>query len=288
ERISRIFLNSVTTASLEAQKVLYDTGAIDYNYSDEINERNCIHEAAVGDSTGVLTAALLHGANIHAPDVYGRLPLHYACMHGRVDMIRTLAAAAPDTVDMNDLDNFTPLIHAIVHAQTASVAAMLQLGAVVNPTEDNVHIPLNLACQYGTVEIVEQILRYHPKMLPDAEGLYPQHLVSRFGGDKRILVMLKAYGVDMDQPDKLYSWTPIFHAASEGHLHCLQQLLEFGVKANAADEKDLSAVYYAAWEGHLDCMQLLAQAGAVSEQMPVRDPMEIQMPPAQPPTLTTG
>ncbi|KAI7517659.1 hypothetical protein KC343_g22966, partial [Hortaea werneckii] len=33
ERISRIFLNSVTTASLEAQKVLYDTGAIDYNYS---------------------------------------------------------------------------------------------------------------------------------------------------------------------------------------------------------------------------------------------------------------
>ncbi|KAI7573887.1 ankyrin repeat protein nuc-2, partial [Hortaea werneckii] len=31
-----------------------------------------------------------------------------------------------------------------------------------------------------------------------------------------------------------------------------------------------------------------AQAGAVSEQMPVRDPMEIQMPPAQPPTLTTG
>ncbi|RMZ30217.1 hypothetical protein D0859_05707 [Hortaea werneckii] len=288
ERISRIFLNSVNTASLEAQKVLYDTGAIDYNYSDEINERNCIHEAAVGGSTGVLTAAILHGANIHAPDVYGRLPLHYACMHGRVDMIRTLAAAAPDTVDMNDLDNFTPLIHAIVHAQAASVAAMLQLGAVVNPTEDNVHIPLNLACQYGTVEIVEQILRYHPKMLPDAEGLYPQHLVSRFGGDKRILVMLKAYGVDMDQPDKLYSWTPIFHAASEGHLHCLQQLLEFGVKANAMDEKDLSAVYYAAWEGHLDCMQLLAQAGAVSEQMPVRDPMEIQMPPAQPPTLTTG
>ncbi|KAI7002059.1 hypothetical protein KC359_g72 [Hortaea werneckii] len=69
ERISRIFLNSVTTASLEAQKVLYDTGAIDYNHSDEINERNCIHEAAVGGSTGVLTAAILHGANIHAPDI---------------------------------------------------------------------------------------------------------------------------------------------------------------------------------------------------------------------------
>ncbi|KAK3653156.1 phosphate system positive regulatory protein pho81 [Elasticomyces elasticus] len=287
ERISRVFLNSISSANPDAQRVLYETDAIDFNYADEINERNCVHEAAVSNKVDVLRAALAKGANIRAPDVYGRTPLHYACMHGNAEMIQILVAAAPDTVDVKDLDNFTPLIHGIVHAQAASVQAMLQLGALVNPTGTNDHVPLDLACQYGTVAIVEQMLQYNPEILPDAEGLFPQHLVARFGGDKQILVMLKAYGVDMDQADKLYSWTPIFHAASEGHLECLQQLLEFHVKANAVDEKGLSAMYYAAWEGNLDCMQLLAQEGATSE-VPIRDATDMQMGLSQPPPLSTG
>ncbi|KAK1077904.1 phosphate system positive regulatory protein pho81 [Friedmanniomyces endolithicus] len=287
ERISRVFLNSISTANPDAQRILYETNAIDFNFADEINERNCVHEAAVSDKVDVLKAALAKGANIRAPDVYGRMPLHYACMHGHAEMIQLLVAAAPDTVDAKDLDNFTPLIHGIVHAQATNVQAMLQLGAVVNPTGNNDHVPLDLACQYGTVAIVEQMLQYSPQILPDAEGLFPQHLVARFGGDKQILVMLKAYGVDMDQADKLYSWTPIFHAASEGHLHCLQQLLGFRVRADAVDEKGLSAMYYAAWEGNLDCMQLLAQASATSE-VPIRDAMEIQTALGEPPSLSVG
>lgn len=286
DRISRVFLNSVNTANSEAQQILYQTDVVDFNYADQINERNCIHEAAVSGKINVLNAALAKGANIRAPDVYGRLPLHYACMHGRVDMIRILAAAAPDTVDAKDLDNFTPLIHGIVHAKALSVQTMLQLGAVVDATGTNEHIPLNLACQYGTVAVVEQILAYRPQLLPDAEGLYPQHLVARFGGDKAMLIMLKVYGVDMDQPDKLYSWTPIFHAASEGHLHCLQQLLDFHVKADAVDEKGMSAMYYAAWEGHLTCMQLLAQEGVRLAAVPIRDSVDLPMAGNEPPPLS--
>ncbi|KAL1586745.1 hypothetical protein WHR41_04513 [Cladosporium halotolerans] len=266
ERISRVFLNTVNKASPSTQQILYDTGLIDFNYADSINERNCIHEAAVTGKKEVLDAALAAGASIRAPDVYGRIPLHYASMNGQAEMMQVLVAAAPDTVDAKDLDNFTGLIHGIVHSKAASVQEMLKFGAAVNPSGTNDHIPLNLACQYGSVAIVEQILQYKPQMLPDAEGLYPQHIVARFGRNEQILRLLKDYGVDMDQADKLYQWTPIFHAASEGHLHCLQQLLEFQVDATVCDEKGLSAMYYAAWEGHLDCMQLLAQAGQTANQ----------------------
>lgn len=266
ERISRVFLNTANTAAPSTQQVLYETGLIDFNYADPINERNCIHEAAVSGNKEILNAALTNGANIRSPDVYGRIPLHYASMHGRVEMMQILVAAAPDTVDAKDLDNFTGLIHAIVHSRAESVQEMLRFGATVNPSGTNDHIPLNLACQYGSVAIVEQILHYNPQMLPDAEGLYPQHIVARFGRNQQILCLMKDYGVDMDQADKLYQWTPLFHAASEGHLHCLQQLLEFQVDAVVNDEKGLSAMYYAAWEGHLDCMQLLAQAGQTANQ----------------------
>ncbi|USW58527.1 Putative SPX domain, PLC-like phosphodiesterase, TIM beta/alpha-barrel domain superfamily [Septoria linicola] len=287
ERISRVFLNTVNHAAPSAQEILYNTGLVNFNYADSINERNCIHEAAVSGRSEVLAAALTKGANIRAPDVYGRLPLHYACMHGRVDMVKALVAAEPDTIDFKDLDHFTPLIHGIVHSQTGSVQEMLQFGAIVNQTSSTSHIPLNLACQYGSAPIVQQILRFQPQILPDAEGLYPQHLVARFGRDNQILQMLKDYGVDMDQPDKLYQWTPIFHAASEGHLECLRQLLEFKVDPAALDEKDLNAMYYAAWEGKLDCMQLLAQAGAgATGDGFVRDPMDLQPAPGEPPPLT--
>ncbi|KXT17637.1 hypothetical protein AC579_10152 [Pseudocercospora musae] len=286
ERISRVFLNTVNTAAAAAQDVLYSTNLVDFNYCDPINERNCIHEAAVSGKVSVLIAALAKGANIRSPDVYGRIPLHYACMHGRVDMIKMLVEAAPDTVDFKDLDNFSPLIHGIVHSQPGSVQEMLQFGAFVNPTGSTDHIPLNLACQYGSVPIIEQIIRFRPQILPDAEGLFPQHLVARFGGDNRILSMLRDYGVDMDQPDKLYQWTPIFHAASEGHLHTVRQLLQFHVNPAVVDEKDLSAMYYAAWEGRLDCMQLLALSSAVNAT--ARDPMDFQAILGEPPPPLTG
>nr|POE82264.1 ankyrin repeat protein nuc-2 [Quercus suber] len=288
ERISRVFLNTVNSAAKSSQEILYATGLVDFNYADSINERNSIHEAAISGRTDVLKAAMAGGVDVIMPDVYGRRPLHYACMHGRIEMIQALVETAPDTVNAKDLDNFTPLIHGIVHSQAPSVQAMLQLGAVVDQTGAAEHVPLDLACQYGSVAIVEQLLHYKPQILPDAEGLYPQHLVSRFGGDPRILAMLKEYGVDMNQPDKLYAWTPIFHAASEGHLHCLQQLLGFNVKVDAVDEKGLSALYYAAWEGHLHCMQILAQKSAISVRDAMVDPLDVPMTISGPPPLSSN
>jgi CDK inhibitor PHO81 len=108
------------------------------------------------------------------------------------------------------------------------------------------------------VEIVELLLKHGARILPDAEGLYPQHLVARSGQTPQLLLLLKDYGADLDQIDKLYSWTPLFHAASEGNVPCMQTLLNVGVKSNILDEKDISAMYYAAWEGHLECMRLLS------------------------------
>lgn len=106
--------------------------------------------------------------------------------------------------------------------------------------------------------IVEILLKNGASILPDAEGLYPQHLVARSGQSPELLHLLKSYGADLDQIDKLYSWTPLFHAASEGNVPVMQTLLDIGISTDVLDEKGLSAMYYAAWEGHLECMKLLA------------------------------
>lgn len=295
DRVSRIFLSTVNDAPIEAQQALLEVGLIDVDYVDEINERTPLHELAISGRLQSLMLLLERGASTRATDVYGRIPLHYACMHGSVGVIKALvehddiAASESQTmtgdsmnannsiVDFKDLDNFTPLIHGIVHSQFEAVQAVLQFGARIDPDSESDHIPLNLACQYCSVAIVDLILQYKPQILPDAEGLYPQHLVPRSGRSPQILLMLKNYGANLDQPDKLYQWTPLFHAASEGHLACLETLLSCNVAVDVLDEKDLSAMYYAAWEGHLDCLRLLERASHARVKTPPPQPAAATM-----------
>jgi CDK inhibitor PHO81 len=170
----------------------------------------------------------------------------------------TQEIANQSVIDLIDHDNFTPLIHAIIHGHLRCVDRLLTRSARIDPTSDADHVPLNLACEHGSFEIVELLLKHGATILADAEGLYPQHLVARSGQSPDLLLLLQRHGADLDQIDKLYSWTPLFHAASEGHVPCMQTLLEAGVQAEVLDEKNLSAMYYATWEGHLECMRLLS------------------------------
>lgn len=162
-----------------------------------------------------------------------------------------------ETINLIDHDNFTPLIHSIIHGHLDCIQRLLARSARIDPSSDSDHVPLNLACEHGSEAVVELLLQHGAKLLPDAEGLYPQHLVARSGKTSQLLLLLKQFGADLDQVDKLYGWTPLVHAASEGNVDCLQALLKVGVDANIVDEKDLPALYYAAWEGHLECMKLL-------------------------------
>lgn len=146
---------------------------------------------------------------------------------------------------------------------------LLAKSARIDPVSDSDHVPLNLACEHGSVSVVELLLKHGAKILPDAEGLYPQHLVARSGQTSGLLLLLKEYGADLDQVDKLYGWTPLVHAASEGNVDCLQALLKAGADPDILDEKDLPAMYYAAWEGHLACMKLLTPFNAGSRTRPL-------------------
>ncbi|PWY63549.1 ankyrin repeat protein nuc-2 [Aspergillus heteromorphus CBS 117.55] len=265
-RATRTFLAAINEFSDDVLSILLESGLVDIYAEDDINERNCLHEAAISGHEFVFKAGLAAGVDISRSDVYGRIPLHYACMHGRVEMVRELLTAGPHTVNVMDHDNFTPLIHGIVKDQLACAEQLLYNNARIDPASESDHIPLNLACQHGSLPIVKMLLERHAQLLPDAEGLYPQHMVARASQSPQLLLLLKQHGADMNQKDKLYQWTPLFHAASEGCVGCLRTLLELGVDSGAVDEKGLSAMYYAAWEGHLECMLLLWSNRGDSQQ----------------------
>lgn len=287
ERITRTFLAAIYDAPVETLHVLLETKLVDLHSYDDINERNCLHQAAIYGKHHVLEWGLAEGVAVDRTDVYGRVPLHYASLHGRLAMLEALLSgkvfsliweakatsnrmvANPGTIDLIDHDNFTPLIHAIIHGHLKCVETLLEKSARIDPISDSDHVPLNLACEHGSVSVVELLLKHGANILPDAEGLYPQHLVARSGHTSELLLLLQEYGADLDQVDKLYGWTPLIHAAGEGNVDCLQALLKAGVNPNVLDEKDLPAMYYAAWEGHLACMKLLTTFNTRSHPSPL-------------------
>jgi CDK inhibitor PHO81 len=90
ERVTRIFLTSINEGSKEALQVLLDTGLVDVHSEDDINERNCLHQATIYGRPHVLEIGLVKGVSSERTDVYGRVPLHYASLHGRLDMLDAL------------------------------------------------------------------------------------------------------------------------------------------------------------------------------------------------------
>ena len=270
-RASRVFLSIAEEAPNNVLNSLIDSGFVDIKQHNDINGRNCLHSAAISGNLSLLQRGIFGGASIVCKDNYGRMPLHYACLKGHNEVIRLLVASNPETVDTKDQDGFTPLIHAIVNAQLACVQTLLQSGALVDPVEeiDNLpnRIPLNLACQHSSLAVIKLLLNERVKIIADAEGLYPQHVLARYGRDTTMILTLKEYGVDLDQHDRLYQWTPLIHAANEGHFEALKCLLACGVSTLLLDEKGHSALYYATLEGHDDCMRTLAPQ-EVPDKMP--------------------
>jgi CDK inhibitor PHO81 len=94
ERITRTFLASVNEGPEESLRVLIETGFVDAQSEDDINERNCLHQASIYGNTFVLGFGLAKGVDVARTDVYGRVPLHYASMHGRLDMLNKLLEGA--------------------------------------------------------------------------------------------------------------------------------------------------------------------------------------------------
>ena len=154
---------------------------------------------------------------------------------------------------------------AIISGKTHCVHKLLEFRANVDAFNDS-SIPLNLACQYGHIDIVRALLAHHPKISSNSEGLFPLHLAARAGTRENITMLMEYDKSGIDVQERFTSWTPLFFAASEGHEECVGELLGAGASYNTVDDTGHTAMYWAAWAGHLGCMNLLFDAGAQPDQ----------------------
>ncbi|RHZ82191.1 hypothetical protein Glove_112g42 [Diversispora epigaea] len=270
--LSRVFWRACSEErfSIESIQCLVHTSMVNFKYIDDISERTCLHEAAIVGRLQLMKLCVENNVKVDCSDVYGRKPLHYVCMYGHSDAATYLLSQGADC-ESCDHDGFSPLIYAVTNGHTKCVEILLEKGAHMEPAEkgDHNHIPLSLACQYGHKDIALLLLAKGAQIIPDAEGLSSLHLTAR-EGHHEILKILTEHGAHLDTLDKYKGWSPLFYAASEGHIECVNALIQANCQVNITDESGHSPIYYAAWEGHIECINKLHFAGGRVEPVEPR------------------
>jgi CDK inhibitor PHO81 len=236
---------------------ILSTLPIDFSFTDKINGRSPLHESCISGRLELVEICLSKGVSAIAQDTYGRAPLHYAAMHGHIEICKLLLQQGVDATVV-DMDGYTPLIQAVVagHAPCVEVFINYAKGNILEPSAISSDlIPLSLACQHGRMEVAKLLLNSGAKVLPNSEGLYPQHLAARAGHAEICSLLVRAAGPDgggKDRRDKYNMWTPLHHACVGGtpnHASCVKILLDAGCDFNAEDEYGKTPGFYAGWYG---------------------------------------
>ena len=266
-RVMRILWRAALSVKEEDLDLVLGSVQLDFDSTDNINGRSPLHLACIAGSLRLVELCVQTvSMSREKPDAYDRRPIHYAAMHGHPTIVSFLLGRAESSP--TDMDGYTPLMHAISRGHLEIVRIFVDAKIPVEPTKvSNDLIPLSLACQYGHVEVARLLLASGAKVLPNSEGLYPQHFAAKAGHEEicRLLVDHSIDGGGKDRADKYNLWTPLHHAAVGGearHLACIKVLVGAGCDVNVPDEYGKSAGWYAAWFGHVECLNYLLDNGA--------------------------
>jgi ankyrin repeat protein len=179
------------------------------------------------------------GAPAEAADMRGITALMWSAYGGNAETTRALlaAGAAPDRrapeYQVGDgrlprSTGWTALVWAACLNHTDVVRVLLEAGADVSVTDSRKNTALSCAADNGSIESLE---------------------------------LLQA-GAKGSVDDARVRTTAILRAAQRGHVERVQQLLQMGVSASAADEYGVTPLHEAARNGHTAVVTVLLAAGA--------------------------
>ncbi|CCH60440.1 hypothetical protein TBLA_0C06470 [Henningerozyma blattae CBS 6284] len=295
--VTKIFILLIDTKmDDEALKIFYENcnSYINLTYYEEskvFSSRNIIHEAArcTTQSRAFILEELLSNTTIpkdtveqmlNKKDFNFRCPIHYTSELGKSAFTNLILNAGPNcSIDILDSSSKTPLILAIENGHNDIVRALLHDGkSNPFPRCNNVaiqqFIPLNVACYNNNYDAAAMLLEpSHVDLssLFDAHGLAPLHIVSKIGGDPKLIDLLIKRGADPNGIDKFSKWTPLFYAVQQDHADTVTELLKHGAKTEIVDEENLNPLFYALWEGYVEVLNCLPKSIESTRPRPDRE-----------------
>uniref|UniRef100_A0A8C5TM46 Ankyrin repeat domain 42 n=1 Tax=Malurus cyaneus samueli TaxID=2593467 RepID=A0A8C5TM46_9PASS len=196
------------------------------------------HLAAIRGQDACMQALLLNGADAAARDDRGCTAAHLAAAHGHSYTLQTLLRTGAD-VNVSDRNDWKPVHYAAFHGRLGCLQLLVRWGACVDDVDNNGNLPAHLAAVEGHLHSrndhgeTPRDLGDHPEA---QEVLaFPAHDAA-FKGDLSVLRGLVRSGVINvnDRDDK--GSTLLHKAAEQGHIHCLQWLIEMGADCDITND----------------------------------------------------
>mmetsp|Transcript_2933 Transcript_2933/g.7050 ORF Transcript_2933/g.7050 Transcript_2933/m.7050 type:complete len:515 (+) Transcript_2933:223-1767(+) len=213
--------------------------------------------AALGSNERLQELINLHGVDML--DAHQFTPLHFACNHGRLEVVKTLLEQKA-TVNHASREGWTPLHVASSSCQVQVMEILLQACAMVNARDNIGWTPLHNAARMGSVEAMDVLLRQGARL--DAKDLdlwQPLHVAVRFNFPAAVSFLLDK-GSDINAQDR-EGWTGLHNAARHGHLGLANLLLERGINVFKLNRYSETALHVASRKGKMKMVERLLKHG---------------------------
>ncbi|NXX88125.1 ANR42 protein, partial [Centropus bengalensis] len=225
------------------------------------------HLAAIRGQDSCMQALLMNGASAEAQDDRGCTPAHLAAAHGQSHTLQTLLRSGAN-VDVSDRNDWRPVHYAAFHGRLGCLQLLLRWGAGVDEVDNNGNLPAHLAAMEGHLHCFKFLVRkmasvVHTLKARNDHGETPRDLAERFYKDN-ILQYIDSVEREGEHPETEESLAfPAHCAAFRGDLLALRRLVRSGViNINERDDKGSTLMHEAAGQGHIHCLQWLIEMGA--------------------------
>ena len=193
------------------------------------------------DNLDRVNQALMCGANVSQPDLYGQTPLTRSCCEGRTGMVNFLLNHGAHIDQQNVVCN-TPLLEACHKGHIGIVHLLLNRGANVDQVNQYGQTPLIGACREGHTGIVHLLLNHEANVdQVNRYGYTPLSMACNFGRHTAIVKMLVFHGATPSGQES-DAMKAVIEQAREARRkvgdHCLveQEIVKMCAKKGLPDE----------------------------------------------------
>ncbi|TMW44625.1 hypothetical protein DOY81_010296 [Sarcophaga bullata] len=217
----------------------------------DVNGYTALHHACLNGHYEVAKVLLSHQAAHDIPDIRGSTPLYLAAWAGNEHIVNLLLIIrGNDSLDAQTIENETALHCAAQHGHNAVVTALLARGADPTIRNNSFQTPLDLAAQFGRLEVVQNLISKHPELI-EPYRVYDEEEPMENGQSPPYKIT----------PTKhIFTQSCLHLAARNGHNEVVKSLLAAGVNVNTLTHTG-SALHEAALCGKKNVVCTLLSAG---------------------------
>lgn len=205
----------------------------------------------------VIRTFLEHRFDVEAPNSKNMTLLHEAATReGRAEIIRVLTQYGAD-LEARDMNQNTPLIHAVIEGHKENVEALFGAGSAIDSTNCWGTTALLLAIEKKRESMSYYLLEKGANVrLCNCWGDSSLHRAAMCG-DRKFVQEILRLGVDMNQPNHTGS-TALWLAAYHGNPDVVKVLLEEGASKSVPDHSGQTPMSAAIHRGHTEIVRLLS------------------------------